>query len=100
VYSEGKTIHQNPTQTRKPPLEIPHNSSILNINMSADTEFEEKSTRFLKVYSNLPLEVRKEIIYITGDEEPITWNVAFLEVQAKTDLAVDILEELVELEII
>jgi len=35
--------------------------------------------RFLKIYSNIPLKLRKEIILVI-DGEPITWNVAYIEV--------------------
>lgn len=56
--------------------------------------------KFLKIYSNLPLGVRKEIILVLGDNRPITWDVAFIEVEAKTKLSAEILEKLEKLEII
>lgn len=31
---------------------------------------------FLRIYSNLPLHVRKQVI-VTIDKEPITWQVAY-----------------------
>ena len=55
--------------------------------------------RFLAVYSNLPLNVRKEIILVIGDE-PITWNVAYYEISGNTKLGSEILKKLDELKII
>jgi len=56
--------------------------------------------RFLKVYSNLPLSVREEIIYVVEEKGPINWNVAYLEIQSNTPLAKKILNRLAELEVI
>ena len=56
--------------------------------------------RFLKVYSNLPLGVRKEIILVLDDGRPITWDVAFVEVQADTPLSKTILESFEKLKFI
>lgn len=55
--------------------------------------------KFLKVYSNLPLGVREEIILVI-DDSPITWNVAFIEVNSDTEKSKMILEKLAQLEII
>ncbi len=55
--------------------------------------------RFLKIYSNLPLSIREEIILIL-DKKPITWNVAYLEVKNNSKLSQEILEKLDELKII
>jgi len=57
--------------------------------------------RFLKIYANLPINVREEIIYVVLPEKrPITWNVAYLEVKNDTSLSKDILKKLEELKII
>lgn len=55
--------------------------------------------RFLAVYSNLPLNIRKEIVLVVSDE-PITWNVAYREVSGNTSLGSEILKKLDELKII
>lgn len=55
--------------------------------------------RFLKIYSNLPLNLRKEIILVINDE-PITWNVAYLEIDNKTELSKKILKKLKEIGVI
>ena len=39
----------------------------------------DKKARFMKVYSDIPINIRKEIIAII-EGEPISWNVAFLEI--------------------
>lgn len=55
--------------------------------------------QFYKVYSNLPLGVRDEIILVINNE-PITWKVAKLEIDNDTPLSKEILEKLVALQII
>lgn len=62
-----------------------------------------KKSRFLRVYSNLPLDLRKEIILIIkeeGSDKPMTWNVAFDEVSNDTALSQRILDKMVEMELI
>lgn len=36
--------------------------------------------KFIKIYTNLPLGLRGDIILVLPDLGPITWNVAYLEV--------------------
>ncbi|MEK7528241.1 MAG: hypothetical protein AAB592_00555 [Patescibacteria group bacterium] len=55
--------------------------------------------RFLKIYANVPLGVRKEII-LTLDDQPISWDVAFIEVNSDTEKSKIILEKLEKLGII
>ena len=55
--------------------------------------------KFMKAYSNLPIALRREIIAVI-DEQPITWNVAYLEIKNNTALGKKILQKLLELEII
>lgn len=55
--------------------------------------------RFLKAYANLPLAVRREIILVL-EREPITWDVAYLEVKNETETGKKILKKLEELKII
>lgn len=64
--------------------------------------------RFLRIYANLPLSVRKEIILALEEKgeggiiikQPITWEVAYLEVKNNTPKSEKILEKLEELKII
>ncbi len=60
---------------------------------------EELRTQFLKIYANLPLGIRKDIICIL-DSEPMTWQVVCLEIRGKTKISWRILEYLKRLEII
>ncbi|MFQ5621088.1 MAG: hypothetical protein ACE5FT_04555 [Candidatus Nanoarchaeia archaeon] len=57
-------------------------------------------SRFLKAYSGLPLSLRKEIILVLDEKGPITWEVAYVEVENKTDLGNLILQKLAELNFI
>ncbi|MDD4353447.1 MAG: hypothetical protein PHN56_03240 [Candidatus Nanoarchaeia archaeon] len=54
---------------------------------------------FLAIYADLPLGLRKEVILVM-DKEPITWNVAYIEVFNKTEKSKKILKELNEMSII
>lgn len=55
---------------------------------------------FLKVYANLPINLRDEIILVLPDKGPVSWNVAYLEIQNDTGLGKLILEKLRNLKII
>ena len=55
--------------------------------------------KFLKIFANLPIAVRSEIIAVL-DEQPMTWNVCYLEVKGKTKLGDRILKYLTKLEFI
>lgn len=58
--------------------------------------------KFFKFYANLPLNLRKEIVLDLGADQggPITWEVAYREINAGTELGKTILDKLVELEFI
>ena len=56
--------------------------------------------KFLKIYANLPLGVRQEIILVLEEKGPITWDVAFIEVDNDTELSKTILEKLEKLQLI
>lgn len=60
---------------------------------------DEYRARFLSVYANIPLSVRDDIVLVI-DEQPITWNVAYLEILSKGQKADEILRDLIELELI
>ena len=51
-----------------------------------------KKERFLKIYANLPINLRNEIIYVLPDNRPLTWNAAFIEVDNGTVLGKQILD--------
>lgn len=56
--------------------------------------------RFLKIYANLPINIRDEIILVLPNKGPITWNIAYLEIKQDTKLGKEILKKLEELGII
>lgn len=56
-------------------------------------------TKFLRIYANLPLNQRTEIVVVV-DNEPLTWNAAKIEIENNTEKGKEILEKLVELGII
>lgn len=58
-----------------------------------------KKEKFYKVYNNLPLSLRDEIIIVIGNE-PISWKVAKLEIDNNTELSETILGKLEALKII
>ena len=66
---------------------------------SSNKFFEENEGRFVKVYSNIPINLRREILLVI-DDNPITWNVAYVEIKNKTELGKRILRKLIELEFI
>lgn len=55
--------------------------------------------RFMKVYSNLPLQERNQVVVVI-DDEPITWNMAYNEIRHNTELGRKIDNKLAELDII
>ncbi|MBI4453453.1 hypothetical protein HY636_02310 [Candidatus Woesearchaeota archaeon] len=55
--------------------------------------------RFIKIYANLPLSLRKEIIIVI-DKEPLTWNAVYVEVFNNAVKSDRILKKLEELKII
>jgi hypothetical protein len=61
---------------------------------------EEQSAKFTKVYANLPIGLRSEIVVVIDEVGPITWNAAYVEVSNKTDLGAIILRQLEKLGII
>lgn len=65
-----------------------------------EAKYSQLKERFLKIYSNLPINLRDEIIYVIKRKGPITWNVAYLEAQGDTDLAKTLLYNLEELGVI
>lgn len=56
--------------------------------------------KFLKIYANLPLGVRQEIILVLDDGRTITWDVAFFEIENNTELSKVILEKLEKIQLI
>ncbi|MBU2472697.1 hypothetical protein KKE74_01545 [Patescibacteria group bacterium] len=49
---------------------------------------------FLKIYANIPINLRQEILLKLDGKEPITWNVAYLEIEQDTKLGKEILKKI------
>ncbi len=67
------------------------------------TQENNKRENFLKAYANLPLNTRKEVILILDlgeKKQPITWEVAYLEIRNNTQESKRILEKLEKLGLI
>jgi hypothetical protein len=71
----------------------------------------ELKARFLKVYQNLPLSERKNMILLLEGEdekkggkikkkEPLSWDIAYLEIDQETKKGEKILNKLIELNLI
>ena len=58
-----------------------------------------RKIKFLQIYANLPLAHRSEIIIVV-DNEPLTWNVAKIEIENDTPKGKEILEKLVKMKIL
>ncbi len=56
--------------------------------------------RFFRVYANLPVGLRDQVIIVLPEVGPMSWNVAYIEVSNNTKLGDTIVEKLVELKII
>lgn len=52
---------------------------------------------FFRFYSNLPLNVRREVVLDLDQRGPITWDVAYFEIKADSELGKEILKKLVDL---
>ena len=59
----------------------------------------DKKTQFLKIYANLPLGMRDEIVVVVGSE-PLTWNAARLEIEQNTPKSEEIIKILTDLKIL
>lgn len=60
----------------------------------------ENRIKFLKIYANLPLSVRNDVVVVVVKNEPLTWNAAHLEVEQNTPVGKEILEILTKLKIL
>ena len=56
---------------------------------------------FFRFYANLPIPVRKQVVLDLGEQGgPITWEVAYREINGSTELGNTILGKLIELKFI
>lgn len=60
---------------------------------------EDKRSKFLNIFANIPENLRKDIIVVIN-KKPYTWNTAFIEIRDNTPLGKKILKTLEEIGII
>ena len=58
-----------------------------------------ENEEFFKIHANLPIEERSNVVVVI-DKQPISWNIAYLEIKNNTPLGQKILKILRELNII
>lgn len=56
-------------------------------------------SKFQIVYANLPKQLRNGIVVVI-DDQPYTWNAAFVEISNGTELGTRIYQKLIDMEII
>ena len=71
---------------------------------------EEDKMRFMKVYQNLPLNERKNTILVLEEikekdkskikKDPISWDIAYIEIDQETKVGETILNKLIKLNLI
>lgn len=59
----------------------------------------DRKSLFTRIYANLPVGSRNEIVIVVN-EEPLTWNAVWIEVEQDTPLSETILEKLEKLGIL
>jgi len=60
---------------------------------------ENKKAKFIRVYANIPANLRNDII-VVFDKQPYTWEIAYFEIKNNTELGKKILKTLEEIGII
>ena len=67
---------------------------------------EEEKAIFLRVYQNLPLNERRNTILVleekgkAPEKKPISWDIAYLEIEQETSIGEKILNKLIKLSLI
>lgn len=56
--------------------------------------------RFFRVYANLPVGLRDQVVIALPEVGPMSWNAVYVEVNNNTKLGSTIVEKLIELKII
>lgn len=56
--------------------------------------------KFFRVYSNLPIGLRDQVVIMLPKVGPMSWNAAYVEVSNGTKIGDEIVEKLIELKIV
>lgn len=67
---------------------------------SIDDNIVGKKEKFLRIYANLPIGVRNEIVLFLNNKGPISWSVAYNEIANNTEFGNKLLDKLQQLQII
>lgn len=59
----------------------------------------ELKEEFFRIYANLPIEERKNVVVVIN-KQPISWNIAYIEIKNNTKLGQQILKILKKLDIL
>ncbi|MFH1588536.1 MAG: hypothetical protein ABIA76_04330 [Candidatus Diapherotrites archaeon] len=62
-------------------------------------DFKALRQKFLDLYVNLPIPLRREIIAVINSE-PVSWNIAYTEIKANTEFGKKILKEINKLKLL
>ena len=55
---------------------------------------EDKRTKFMRIFANIPEKIRGEDIIVVVNEKPFTWNAAMIEVKNDSKLGKEIIKKL------
>lgn len=61
---------------------------------------ENKKSRFMRIFANIPEKIRGEDIIVVVDDKPFTWNAAMVEVKNSSETGEKIIKILEKLEIL
>lgn len=61
---------------------------------------EDKKSKFLKIFANIPEKIRGEDIIVVVDDKPFTWNTAMIEIKNDSELGKKIIKNLEKTKII
>lgn len=71
-----------------------------DVSDSSAFSYEDAKMRFYRTFPNIPINFRREVIYVSNTWGPVTWQVIWLEVNADTAFAHEALRGLVLLKLI
>ena len=58
---------------------------------------EEKRSKFMRIFANIPEKVRSEDIIAVVDDKPYTWNAAMIEIKNNSEIGKEIIKKLEKL---
>jgi len=81
-------------------VRIGYNRDMKTMTLDEKTR-EKKREAFLRIYANVPLNLRENVIAVLDDPAgPLTWEVAYLEIRNRTERGDAIIQKLIETKIL